>query len=559
MMIMVNIIVSSERDGDGCPPLRKKVFRMAVSPPAGVSEGALSSAIDAFASALGSERVLTSDEDLRDFRDPFQPPSWDTYTPSVVVLPETVEEVQAVVRAAAKHRVPLWAHSTGKNNGYGGAGTRVQGAVTVSLRRMNKVLEINEDLAYAEVEPGVTWRDLYEEITRRGLRLMGSNTDLGWGSAIGNTLENGFSYGVNGSDQSLACGMEVVTADGEVLRTGMGAMDGNRAWHTYKRSYGPTLDQLFMQSNFGIVTKMGVWLLPAPEIYMPVWVRVWKEEDLVPLVDTLRRLRLARAIEAGPVIYNTLIYASAFGRREEFFNDDGPIPEATIDEIARRIESGRWLLRAGLFGNETVVDAQFSIIKQAFERIPDADVWGTKHAFDDIPKLQHPGELVTGGVPNIEANHITGWYSGNDGAHIAFSPVVPADGKELFALHQVLRRTLEQDAGLDYMVGSTSVNARSLIHVGLIVFDGADEAVARSAYDTAKRMVGKAREQGYGEFRAHLDAMDEVAEHYDFNNHAYLRFVERIKDAVDPVGILSPGKQGIWPRHLRQPTNGRPS
>ena len=50
----------------------------------------------------------------------------------------------------------------------------------------------------------------------------------------------------------------------------MGAMPGNRSWHVYKRGLGPTLDQLFMQSNFGIVTKMGVWLMPYPEVYMPL-------------------------------------------------------------------------------------------------------------------------------------------------------------------------------------------------------------------------------------------------------------------------------------------------
>jgi 4-cresol dehydrogenase (hydroxylating) flavoprotein subunit len=42
------------------------------------------------------------------------------------------------------------------------------------------------------------------------------------------------------------------------------------------------------------------------------------------------------------------------------------------------------------------------------------------------------------------------------------------------------------------------------------------------------------------------------ADAFDFGDHAYLRFVEKIKDAVDPAGIFSPGKQGIWPRALRQ-------
>jgi 4-cresol dehydrogenase (hydroxylating) len=50
--------------------------------------------------------------------------------------------------------------------------------------------------------------------------------------------------------------------------------------------------------------------------------------------------------------------------------------------------------------------------------------------------------------------------------------------------------------------------------------------------------------------------MDEAADQFSFNNHAYRRFVETIKDAVDPNGILAPGKQSIWPRSYRE-ANGR--
>jgi 4-cresol dehydrogenase (hydroxylating) len=45
--------------------------------------------------------------------------------------------------------------------------------------------------------------------------------------------------------------------------------------------------------------------------------------------------------------------------------------------------------------------------------------------------------------------------------------------------------------------------------------------------------------------------MDLAADQYSFNDHAYRRFVETIKDALDPNGIRSPGKQGIWPKHMR--------
>src|SRR5919202_1080141 len=181
----------------------------------------------------------------------------EDFTASAVLMPTTVEEIQAVVRIANERRVPLWTHGTGRNNGYGGPAPRVRGSVIVSLRNMNRVLEINEELGYAVVEPGVRWFDLYEAVKAGGHKLMVSIADLGWGSVIGNSLDNGATYIPYGVDQASWCGMEVVLPNGEVMRTGMGAMPGNRTWHCYKRSLGPSADLLFTQSNFGIVTKMG--------------------------------------------------------------------------------------------------------------------------------------------------------------------------------------------------------------------------------------------------------------------------------------------------------------
>src|SRR5919197_4600462 len=102
--------------------------------PPGLSEAQLERAIDAFTGALGADKVLTSDEDLREFRDPFQHASWDEYTASAIVMPTSVEEIQAVLRVANERGVPLWTHGTGRNNGYGGPAPRGRGPVVVSLR-----------------------------------------------------------------------------------------------------------------------------------------------------------------------------------------------------------------------------------------------------------------------------------------------------------------------------------------------------------------------------------------------------------------------------------------
>src|SRR2546423_13646018 len=111
----------------------------------GVSEEDFAQALSQFAAAVGAEHVLTSEEQLAEFRDPFAFTTWDDYIASAVVMPESVEEVQEVVQIANRLRIPLWTHGCGMNNGYGGPAPRVKGSVILSLRRMNRVLEIDED------------------------------------------------------------------------------------------------------------------------------------------------------------------------------------------------------------------------------------------------------------------------------------------------------------------------------------------------------------------------------------------------------------------------------
>ena len=512
---------------------------------------AASPAIDAFAEALGEDKVVSDREALREFRDPFQYETWTDYSASAVVMPETVEEVQAVVRVANEHRVPLWTHGVGKNNGYGGPAPLVDGSVIVSLRNMNGVLEIDEDLAYAVVEPGVRWFDLYDAIQAQGARLMLSIPDLGWGSVVGNTLENGATYLPLAQDMGAACGMEVVLANGDVLRTGMGAMPGNRSWHVYKRSLGPSLDQLFMQSNYGIVTKMGIWLMPWPECYLPAMVRVERDEDLPALIDTLRALMLDRTIENVPQIWNTIAMASVISSRSPWWQGDDPIPDEVIDRMGRELEIGRWLTRLAFYGDEAVVEHRFAKAEAAFERIPGAAMWGTKYEPEQMATLEHPFDRVQAGVPNLDLNQMTGWYGGEEGGHIGFSPVGRLTGKDAREMHDVIRGLVENEARLDCAAVFIPTNARSFIHVTLVIFDTKNEAETRRAYDTAKLLVREAAKHGYGEYRAHLDFMDLAQEQYSFGNHAYRRFAETIKDAVDPNGILSPGRHGIWPAALR--------
>lgn len=523
----------------------------ATAAPEGVSPAQVERALEEIRRAIGAEHVHVGEAAL-EFRDPFWPEKWDEYESSAVVQPDGVEQIQAVLKIANEHRVPIWTVSTGRNNGLGGGSPRVKGSIVMNLRRMNRILEINSDLAYAVVEPGVTWTQLAEALRDGGHKLAVATTDLGWGSVIGNSLEHGTTYMPYGADHMAPCGMEVVLANGEVLRTGMGAMPNSKAWHTYKRGLGPTLDQLFMQSNLGVVVRMGVWLMPLPEVYSPLWANFSKETDLIQVIDTLRGLRLDRTLEGVPNLYNTIEIACLRGQRTQWYNGDGPTPDHIIDKMASDLGIGRWVLHAALWDDKKVTDYKVEKITAALSQIDGATVRFDHYGPDEIWDIENPSDRVLCGAPGLDFLDILGWYGrAEKGAHTGTGMVSPLDGKTVYQLHTMLRDAVETKMGLDFLAYPLLINARSLIYVFGCVFDAADEAQSRQAYEACRMLIADAAKAGFGEYRAHIDNMDLTQSTFSFNDGAYRRFVETIKDAVDPVGILSPGKQGFWPASYR--------
>lgn len=155
--------------------------------------------------SAGNVTVISDDQDLlkEDYmdrskaHDMFHILEKDHFVSSAIVAPRGVPEVQEIMRLANEFEIPVWPFSMGRNIGYGGSAPRVAGSIGIDMgKNMNKVIEVNTDLAYALVEPGVSFFDLHEYIDKNSLRerVWADVPDLGGGSIIGNTLERGIGY-----------------------------------------------------------------------------------------------------------------------------------------------------------------------------------------------------------------------------------------------------------------------------------------------------------------------------------------------------------------------------
>ncbi len=493
--------------------------------------------------------------------------------PSGALGPDSVEQVQAIVRIANRYKIPLYSVSTGKNYAYGGASPNLRGSMVLDLKRMNRVIEVDEERHFALVEPGVSYIDLYRYIQDRGLKVWIDTPDPGWGSPIGNSLDHGIGYtlGPYRDHFGASCGMEVVLPNGEVMRTGMGALPGSKTWNEYKHGFGPDPSGLFGQGNFGIVTKMGFRLMPQPEHWRNGLITVPKRQDLVPLVKTVNYMTDLFMI--GEPWYGSPLRA-LLGNKDfvEAATRRGGVNDDEMDRMAASNNLHSWQVELQFYGSERTTLANWEYAKELFAKaIPtsvatDGESLKVPLTREQIEKTTGPYKTlmrrnITQGVPGLGIWDTVGRSERNPNqwseTHIGLFSVIPRSGQAILDAQRAFAKIGDELGvpGGPFNAIGTPVNWYQFTFImggGFLAGDtdfSPEGKKKRLHY--LRRLLEENAKMGYGEYRAPPIFQDAVSAQYSFNDHALRRFNETLKDAIDPNGILSPGRGGIWPAPFR--------
>jgi len=241
--------------------------------------------------------------------------------PEVVVLPGTTTEVSEILALANEHSIPVTAQGT--CSGRTGGSIPVRGGIALSLSRMNRILELDERNMMVTVEPGVRTMDLYNHCATKGLFYPPDPASWKYSTLGGNIAENAggmraVKYGVT---SNYVMGLEVVLADGSVIETGGKAI---------KNVTGYNLTQLLVGSEgtLGIVTRIILRLIPMPKVRNTLQLMFKSLEDGC---DTIHKMLQSGVVPAAAELMDkTSIQAVA---RHRDMNIDPAIEACIVLEI----------------------------------------------------------------------------------------------------------------------------------------------------------------------------------------------------------------------------------
>jgi len=483
---------------------------------------------------------------------------------AIVII--NVEQVQAIVRIANTHKIPLYPISGGHNWGYGSATPAQDGCVILDLSGMKKILECNEALGYVTLEPGVTQGQLYEYLQRSKSSFMVPTTGAGpSGSIIGNALEKGFGVTPLSDHFGAVLTIKAVLANGEIFHSVISEFGGHRSDRLFKWKLGPFVDGLFVQGNAGIVIQATIALAKKPET-MTQFLFFVDDDHFEEIIDTLAGIKQKFGSMVGGInVMNKRRLLAMIDSGKEWVGHE-TLPELHIRSLAKKNNLSDWVVMGGIYCPQGLQKGIINSLKRTFGAMTQHTIFFNRKKialFEKIiarlpfPKLYNTvrsasrGLDILEGVPNTVALPLA--YLKNrkksptrdnlspdedECGLIWFSPLLPIEGSFVRDFTQELSRIC-LSFGIEPLITLTTISERCFDATIPLLFDATDETESKKVKACYKELLLLTQEMGVFPYRIDISTMREL---YDTAESPALSMLDSISKAIDPNHILAPGR-----------------
>ncbi len=489
------------------------------------------------------------------------------------LLPSRVGDVVAIVDIARRHGMALYPISTGHNWGYGSAVPATDGCVVLDLSGLDRIIDMDAELGLVTVEPGVTQQGLRDYLGRNGLPFLVPVTGAGPDcSLLGNALERGYGITPHADHFAAVTALEAVLPDGRTYRSALSELGGDLVDRAFKWGIGPYLDGLFAQGNFAIVTQMTIALAPRPERIEGFFFGIEQDAGLEAAVLGVRQvLRSLGGVTGSINLMNSRrMLAMTVPYPSDRVGDGEILPSAVVAALAGRHRVMAWTGLGALYGKTEVVEAAHrairAILKPAVSRIAfytPRFSSALNRLLSRVPHFSH-GRMANrartldaamqliAGKPSQVALPLAYWRSATpphpsgaldparDGCGLIwYSPLVPMKSDSVRRYVEMIHDVCPRH-GIEPLITLTSLSDRCFDSSVPLLFDRRDAnqtARARSCY---RALFEAGRREGLLPYRVGIQAMDWITR----SDAPYWDLVAAIKSAIDPGGLVAPGRYG---------------
>jgi len=494
----------------------------------------------------------------------------------LIVKPANSDELKDCIIAANELNTPVYPISKGKNWGYGSKVPVSDNNILIELDRLDKILDYNEQLGYVTIEPGVTFQQLFNFLREKKSELIISGTGGPIDSSlIGNAIERGLGTGLYADRFANVCGMEIVLPDGNIISTGFKRFGNSIVSNIYKWGMGPSIDGIFSQSNYGIVTKLTMWLMPCPEYLQLIFYKCNNLEKIPGLINALRDLLMNGLVRPAVTVYNDFRVFSAMmqypwqscnpdtnsandvrtalrtypGINELVGMWNGEVSVRSINQEHGKMQFD--LIKAHLEGHIDSIDFAEVSKAQILEILQDHYTGKFQWHQEDIIKSFLVRKYI--GIPDNFPIRAAYWRKttpipdsmnpDTDNCGIVWiSPVVPFDGIEIKKATDIISNIIDKHH-FEPAITFQCLTERAINVIISISWDRSVEGEDEKAEKCYVELNNALNENGYLSYRTTTLSMANK----DLQNtpDAYDLFINKIKKAIDPNNILSPGRYNI--------------